>query len=55
MTKEDIVFAKQTFRFDKGDLQWRLELKRSDINSSSMAELSLLELKHPFLLEQTME
>lgn len=54
MTEEKFVFGEQPFVYEKSETTWELRLKRSDVASQDLRELLLLDLHHPFFLEQSM-
>ena len=54
MTEEKFVFGEQPFIYEKNETTWKLSLKRSDVASQDLRELLLLDLHHPFFLEQSM-
>ena len=43
-----------SFVYEKNETNWELKLKRSDVASQDLRELLLLDLHHPFFLEQSM-
>lgn len=55
MTEERFTFGEQPFVYEKGEQEWVLQLKRSDVASQDLRELLLLDLHHPLFLEQSME
>ena len=54
MTEEKFIFGEQPFVYEKNETTWKLSLKRSDVASQDLRELLLLDLHHPFFLEQSM-
>lgn len=54
MAEEKFEFGGQSFVYEKNETNWELKLKRSDVASQDLRELLLLDLHHPFFLEQSM-
>ncbi|MCR1233090.1 type VII secretion protein EssB [Streptococcus suis] len=54
MKEETFVFGGQEFVFLKGDKEWHLDVKRSDVATQELSDLLLLDLHHPQFLQQEM-
>ncbi|HEM2660958.1 TPA: type VII secretion protein EssB [Streptococcus suis] len=54
MKEETFVFGGQEFVFLKGDKEWHLDVKRSDVATQELSDLLLLGLHHPQFLQQEM-
>ncbi|HEM3486141.1 type VII secretion protein EssB [Streptococcus suis] len=54
MKEETFVFGGQEFVFLKGDKEWHLAVKRSDVATQELSDLLLLDLHHPQFLQQEM-
>ncbi|MGQ7462459.1 type VII secretion protein EssB [Streptococcus suis] len=55
MKEETFVFGGQEFVFLKGDKEWHLDVKRSDVATQELSDLLLLDLHHPQFLQQEMK
>ena len=54
MKEEQFTLEEQVFRFEKEETSWRLDLKRSEVDSQDLRNLWILDLHHPLFLEQSM-
>lgn len=52
LATEMMTFGGQAFAFDKAEHVWTLTLKRSDVATQRLEELSLLKMEHPSFLKQ---
>ena len=54
MKEEQFTLEEQVFRFEKEETSWRLDLKRSEVDSQDLRNLWNLELQPPLFLKQSM-
>ena len=47
MKEEQFILEEQVFRFEKEETSWRLDLKRSEVDSQDLRNLWILALHHP--------